>query len=300
MKYKWLQLSTSPNFYFSFWASKINLQSKRRRNQVHVVRLILGLKLFLFREYRPLSWDDLLFPLLNSIHQDFHDLSWIVYFWSYSVATASWRYHTVASEVLWKYSQKEVLHSKVPSSTSTKLLPSCTNLQEPKNSSRNEPASAGHWTLTLYVRRSRGMITKLTNVMDDASHPLHDRLAGQLISRSGLMRLPWLANIFPPLFHRQSEFTMQAFREAQFPLICNLFFYSYLFCIFMSFHYVHNFQKWSNKVLLDLTWLDWVTCWQFSILIFQYKSLVHLNATFWCHFDPISIRHLVPEILTIL
>ena len=34
------------------------------------------------------------------------------------------------------------------------------------------------------------LITKLTNVMDDASHPLHDRLAGQLISRSGRMRLP--------------------------------------------------------------------------------------------------------------
>ena len=34
------------------------------------------------------------------------------------------------------------------------------------------------------------LITKLTNVMDDASHPLHDQLAGQLISRSGRMRLP--------------------------------------------------------------------------------------------------------------
>ena len=34
------------------------------------------------------------------------------------------------------------------------------------------------------------LITKLTDVMDDASHPLHDRLAGQLISRSGRMRLP--------------------------------------------------------------------------------------------------------------
>ena len=34
------------------------------------------------------------------------------------------------------------------------------------------------------------LITKLTNGMDDASHPLHDRFAGQLISRSGRMRLP--------------------------------------------------------------------------------------------------------------
>ena len=33
------------------------------------------------------------------------------------------------------------------------------------------------------------LITKLTDVMDDASHPLHNRLAGQLISRSGRMRL---------------------------------------------------------------------------------------------------------------
>ena len=34
------------------------------------------------------------------------------------------------------------------------------------------------------------LITKLTDVMDDASHPLHDRLAGQLISRSGRMSFP--------------------------------------------------------------------------------------------------------------
>ena len=34
------------------------------------------------------------------------------------------------------------------------------------------------------------LIKKLTNVMNDASHPLHDRLAGQLISRSDCMRLP--------------------------------------------------------------------------------------------------------------
>jgi hypothetical protein len=34
------------------------------------------------------------------------------------------------------------------------------------------------------------LIKKLTDVMDDASHPLHDRLSGQLISRSGRMRLP--------------------------------------------------------------------------------------------------------------
>ena len=34
------------------------------------------------------------------------------------------------------------------------------------------------------------LFTKLTNVMDDASHPLHDQLAGQLISRSGCMHLP--------------------------------------------------------------------------------------------------------------
>ena len=33
------------------------------------------------------------------------------------------------------------------------------------------------------------LITKLTNVMDDASLPLHDCLAIQLISRSGRMRL---------------------------------------------------------------------------------------------------------------
>ena len=34
------------------------------------------------------------------------------------------------------------------------------------------------------------LVTELTDVMDDASHPLHDRFAGQLISRSGCMRLP--------------------------------------------------------------------------------------------------------------
>ena len=34
------------------------------------------------------------------------------------------------------------------------------------------------------------LITKLTDVMDDAGYPLHDRLVGQLIPRSGRMRLP--------------------------------------------------------------------------------------------------------------
>ena len=34
------------------------------------------------------------------------------------------------------------------------------------------------------------LIAKLTGVMDDASHPLHGRLAGQQISRSGRMHLP--------------------------------------------------------------------------------------------------------------
>ena len=34
------------------------------------------------------------------------------------------------------------------------------------------------------------LITKLADVMDDASHQLHDRLVGQLISRSGCMSLP--------------------------------------------------------------------------------------------------------------
>ena len=45
-------------------------------------------------------------------------------------------------------------------------------------------------------------------------------------------------------------------------VIC--FFYSYLVCIFVSFHYVHNFQKWNNKVLLDLTWLDLIIFWYFD------------------------------------
>ncbi len=31
---------------------------------------------------------------------------------------------------------------------------------------------------------------KLNDIMDDISHPLHERLAGQLIVRSGRMRLP--------------------------------------------------------------------------------------------------------------
>ena len=34
------------------------------------------------------------------------------------------------------------------------------------------------------------LIKKLSDVMDDASHPLHDRLLDQMISRSGHMRLP--------------------------------------------------------------------------------------------------------------
>ena len=47
------------------------------------------------------------------------------------------------------------------------------------------------------------LITKQTDVMDYASHSLHDRLAGQLISRSGRMRLPsgvtgWYLSSFIP------------------------------------------------------------------------------------------------------
>ena len=34
------------------------------------------------------------------------------------------------------------------------------------------------------------LIKKLQNVVDDVSHPLHDRLSGQLIARSGRMHLP--------------------------------------------------------------------------------------------------------------
>ena len=34
------------------------------------------------------------------------------------------------------------------------------------------------------------LIKKLHHVLDDESHPLHDRLSGQLIARSGRMRLP--------------------------------------------------------------------------------------------------------------
>ena len=68
---------------------------------------------------------------------------------------------------------------------------------------------------------------------------------------TSLCHLPWLTDTFPSLFHRQSEFTMQTFREAQFPLICNILFvflWALIMCIIS--------RKWSNKVLLDLTWLD--------------------------------------------
>ena len=34
------------------------------------------------------------------------------------------------------------------------------------------------------------LVKKLHHVMDDTSHPLHDRLSGQLITRSERMRLP--------------------------------------------------------------------------------------------------------------
>ena len=44
----------SPNFVHLYTrAGKDNLQNKRKVNQVCVVRLIPGLKLFLFREYMP-------------------------------------------------------------------------------------------------------------------------------------------------------------------------------------------------------------------------------------------------------
>ena len=38
------------------------------------------------------------------------------------------------------------------------------------------------------------LIKKLTDGMDDTSHPLHDRLADQLISRFGRMHLPSSCN----------------------------------------------------------------------------------------------------------
>ena len=49
VKYKLLHLS----IILLFWAGKMILENKRKRNQVCVVRLIPGLKLFLFREYGP-------------------------------------------------------------------------------------------------------------------------------------------------------------------------------------------------------------------------------------------------------
>ena len=99
------------------------------------------------------------------------------------------------------------------------------------------------------------LITKLTNVMDDESHPLHDRLAGQLISRSGCMRLPsavtgrYLSSFVPQAIRIHNA----NFQRGAISIDMYIVFYSYLVCIFVSFHYVRNFQKWSNKVLLDLT-----------------------------------------------
>ena len=89
------------------------------------------------------------------------------------------------------------------------------------------------------------LITKQTDVMDDTSHPQHDQLKGQLISRSGRMCLPsamtgQCLSSFVPQGHHFHWY-----------VIC---FSIYIFvCIFVSFHYVHNFQKWNNKILLDLT-----------------------------------------------
>ena len=53
-----------------------------------------------------------------------------------------------------------------------------------------EPQQSLEDVYHVYVHDADLLITKLTNVMDDASHSLHDRLAGQMISRSGRMRLP--------------------------------------------------------------------------------------------------------------
>ena len=57
------------------------------------------------------------------------------------------------------------------------------------------------------------LIKKLHHVLDDVSHPLHDCLSGQLIARSGRMRLPsavtgWYLSSFVPraMWHHNANY----------------------------------------------------------------------------------------------
>ena len=69
--------------------------------------------------------------------------------------------------------------------------------------------------------------------------------------------LLWLADIFPLLFYRQSESTMQTFRGAKFPLMCNWLFYNLLCVLSVSFHFVHNVHLY-GVITFHLTWLAYL------------------------------------------
>ena len=89
--------------------------------------------------------------------------------------------------------------------------------------------------------------------LDDESHPLHDHLSGQLIARSGPMRLPsavtgrYLSSFVPQAIQHHNA----NYRRGDVSANCSWLLYS----LFLSTH-VCNFHFGCNKVLLDLTWLD--------------------------------------------
>ena len=126
----------------------------------------------------------------------------------------------------------------------------------------------------MYIRMIGEPRPSLEDVFADLMTKVIHYTIGQLIFRSGHMRLPsamtarFLSSFVPQAIDIHNAY----FQRAQFSFLFNLFFYLYL-CIFVSFHYVHNFQKWSNLGLLYLTWFEecgisvtWFCCpsWSFK------------------------------------
>ena len=102
------------------------------------------------------------------------------------------------------------------------------------------------------------LIKKLSGVMDDASHPLYDRLSGQLISKSGRIRLPsaatnWYISSFVPQAIRNNSIYKKGWCRHWYTVVLTLF----RVLLYMTSH-VCNFPSWIwwSFTWLDLTWLE--------------------------------------------
>ena len=66
------------------------------------------------------------------------------------------------------------------------------------------------------------LVEKLNAIIDGTSHPLHERLAGQLIVRSGRMRFPLQIDTFPLSFPRPSRWATLIISGVILLLNCNV------------------------------------------------------------------------------